>query len=451
MTRILVSFLLGTTLAYATDQTILGTQLLVKNPSTAEKRKVTGKAKEPASQNTIVGDPTVGGATLVVRAEGTHPTEQTFALPQGTNRKGKPLWSGDTRAGFKYKDPDGANGAVKQAQIKKSAKGVFTIRFTASGKLGTVSVVPPDAGVGGCILLELNGGDSYSVRFAPGDGDVTNKDGTSFKVKKPSSEGTCVTASTTSTSNTTSSTNSSSIPTSSTTSSSIPTSSTTSSSSPASSTTSTSNPTSTTSSSSTTTTTSQPTSTTIFAGPAFPPVGGTVSFNFTGNSQNAGGADLALFNFSPTTWTALYWGSWTAPSNPTAGLDGSPHALPFVGISGSNTIATWQGTSPWTNPGDMTVHVVPIRLTVTLVTPPTGVVWTDSTTITGLDPGAGTGIGAVVNVAPAGTAQDFTVKFEFMADIPTDDPTGFIPFGNVPQTGGGLAVTSFSGAFYSQP
>jgi hypothetical protein len=174
-------------------------------------------------------------------------------------------------------------------------------------------------------------------------------------------------------------------------------------------------------------------------------------FNFSGDAQGPGGSQLSFFTFSPTTWTALYWGSSTAPNLPTAGLDGSQHALSFVGISGGDTIVTWQGTTPWTNPGDMSVNVVPIRLTITLVSPPSGVLWVDSTTITGLDPGAGTGVGAVVNVAPSGTAQDFTVKFEYTADIPTDDPTGFIPLSNVPTTGGGLAVSSFSGAFYSQP
>src|SRR5262245_54908298 len=100
MTRILVSFLLGTTLAYAADQTILGTQLVVKDPSTPAKRTIVGMAKESASPNTIVGDPTVDGATLTVRAEGMNPTQQTFALPQGTNGKGKSFWTGDAVAGF---------------------------------------------------------------------------------------------------------------------------------------------------------------------------------------------------------------------------------------------------------------------------------------------------------------------------------------------------------------
>jgi hypothetical protein len=173
-------------------------------------------------------------------------------------------------------------------------------------------------------------------------------------------------------------------------------------------------------------------------------------YNFSGDAQGPGGSQLSFFTFSPTTWTALYWGS-SSPSTPTAGLDGSQHALSFGGISGGDTIVTWQGTTPWTNPGDQSVNSVPIRLTITLVSPPSGVVWVDSTSITGLDPGPGTGIGAVVDVAPSGTAQDFAVKFEYTADIPTDDPTGFIPFSNVPTNGGGLAVSSFNGGFYSQP
>src|SRR4029453_12957643 len=98
-------------------------------------------------------------------------------------------WTGDALAGFKYKDKAGNNGPVKQAQIKKSGKGAFTIKFTASGKLGPVSVLPPNVGNGGCILLELTGGDSYSVRFAPGDGEVSNKGDAPFKGKKPTAQG----------------------------------------------------------------------------------------------------------------------------------------------------------------------------------------------------------------------------------------------------------------------
>jgi hypothetical protein len=199
MTRILFALLLGATVAHAADQTILGTEFVVKDSGSAVKRKVTGKAKEKASSNTLVGDPTVDGATLTVRANGATSTEQTFTLPQGTNAKGKPFWTGSATSGFKYKDSKGENGPVAQAAIEKNKKGVFSIAFNVNGKVGTapggpgpweVSVVPPNPGDSACVLLQLTGGDSYTVRFGPGDGKVTNKDGL-FKVSKPADEGGC--------------------------------------------------------------------------------------------------------------------------------------------------------------------------------------------------------------------------------------------------------------------
>jgi hypothetical protein len=437
MTRILLALLLGATVVHAADQTILGTEFVVKDPGSAVKRKLTSKAKEKASSNTLVGDPTVDGATLTVSAHGATSTEQTFALPQGTNAKGKPFWTGSATAGFKYKDSKGENGAVAQAAIKKNKKGVFTIAFNASGKNGTasggpgpndVSVVPPNPGDSGCVLLQLTGGDSYSVRFGPGDGKVTNKTGL-FKVTKPTEEGTCATTTTTTLATTTSTveTTTTTVTTTSTTTTTLGTTSTT----------------------TITTTTTSTTETTIFAGPAFPPVGGNVEFGFTGSPPEAGGADVSLFNFTPTTWTALYWGPFDQNA-PAAGLDGQNHVLStFLGISGvGNTVATWEGTSPWTNPGDNTVYQVPIRFTLTITAG--GLFFEPSTGIPGLDPGPGTGIDVVINVAPGGTATNFTTNWAFSADIPTD-ASGFIPLSSVPTLGGGLTVNSFGGGFYSQP
>ena len=92
-----------------------------------------------------------------------------------------------------------------------------------------------------------------------------------------------------------------------------------------------------------------------------------MQFGFTGDARLPGGADVSLFDFSPTTWTALYWGPFDA-TVPAAGLDGAPHILStFLGISGAgDTVATWEGTTPWTNPGDMMVYNVPIRFTLTI-------------------------------------------------------------------------------------
>ena len=184
-------------LAFAADQTILGKSFLVKDPSTPDKRKIVGKGKEVGSPNTINGNPAMSGGILIVEADGGSSTEQTFNLPQGTSGiTGKQFWTGDSVKGFKYKDPKGENGPVKVAQIKKSASGTFTIKAVVVGKLGTIDVVPPNPGTSACVLLGLNGGDTYSVQFGP-TSIFTNKGALQFKAKNPTVEGSCLTTTTT--------------------------------------------------------------------------------------------------------------------------------------------------------------------------------------------------------------------------------------------------------------
>src|SRR5262249_33852288 len=149
------------------DQTILGNQLVVKNPSTPDKRKVIAKAKENGSPDTIVGDPTAAGASLTIMANGDTPSEQTFNLPMGTRViTGKPFWSGDAVKGFKYKDSKSENGSIKVVQIKKSGSGVFQIKAVGTGKFVLLAVVPPNPGTDGCMRLAIGGGGgAYDVRF----------------------------------------------------------------------------------------------------------------------------------------------------------------------------------------------------------------------------------------------------------------------------------------------
>jgi predicted esterase len=208
MRRLLLVGLLvlpGLRIADAADQTVLGSGLSIKNPSTPGKRKITVKARETASDDTVVGDPVANGATVTITANGATPSAETYALPTGASPSTlKPFWTGDPIKGFSYKDPKGENGPVKSAQIK-SKSGVFQIKVAVDGKLGPVAVVPPNPGTNGCALLAIVGGDSYSVQFASGK--VTNKGGVLFKVAKPISEGSCVpTTTTTTTSSTTSTT-----------------------------------------------------------------------------------------------------------------------------------------------------------------------------------------------------------------------------------------------------
>jgi acetyl esterase/lipase len=192
--------------AHAADQTVLGTVLILKNPSTPDRRKITVTAKEAASDDTLVGDPVTNGASVTIDANGAMPSGETYALPAGTSPTTlKPFWTGDAVKGFRYSDAKGEMGPVRSAQIKL-AGGTLHIKVAVSGSLGTIGVVPPNPGSDACVLFTVNGGDSYSVQFASGK--VTNKGAALFKVARPTSEGSCLPATTSTTSSTTTTTSS---------------------------------------------------------------------------------------------------------------------------------------------------------------------------------------------------------------------------------------------------
>src|SRR5947208_2371879 len=81
---------------YAVDHEVLGSQLLVKNLSTPERRKVSVKAQEPVSGGAIVGDPVANGAMLTIGLNAGSADVQTFNLPAAISpTTSKPYWRGD--------------------------------------------------------------------------------------------------------------------------------------------------------------------------------------------------------------------------------------------------------------------------------------------------------------------------------------------------------------------
>src|SRR5262249_48204626 len=138
---------------------VLGKKLLVVAPADSPHgRRILAIAKEgKGSTNTVVGDPTVGGATLRVVANGGSDTDQTFSLPAAG-------WSGAT-GGFKYTNKT-TGGAVRSAQISRTGAGIFRIRVSIRDTSGPVNNVPPNPGTDGGLVLTLGGGgDSYCVAF----------------------------------------------------------------------------------------------------------------------------------------------------------------------------------------------------------------------------------------------------------------------------------------------
>ncbi len=91
---------------------------------------------------TIVGDPTVGGATLRVIANGGTPSDETFNLPASG-------WIGKTNTAglvyYKYRDK-GLNGPVKGAFIKITPSGNFSIKALALAKIVPLNLPGDDGG-----------------------------------------------------------------------------------------------------------------------------------------------------------------------------------------------------------------------------------------------------------------------------------------------------------------
>ena len=203
-----VAFFAFIGLGYAADQTILGAGLGEgRRGVDPTKRKVVGQAKEAASPNSIVGDPTTNGAVLTIFVEGASSSNQVFNLGAGTDpATGKPYWSA-SGSGFKYRDKTGTNSAVKVSQITKSSSGTFQIKAVAQAKSVPIALVPPDPGTSACMLFEINGGDRYHVLFPPAsNSSIKKNDARTFQIREALTEGLCPETLTTTTSTTTTTT-----------------------------------------------------------------------------------------------------------------------------------------------------------------------------------------------------------------------------------------------------
>ncbi|MFN8640475.1 MAG: right-handed parallel beta-helix repeat-containing protein [Candidatus Binatia bacterium] len=186
----LAAIALGALTAHAADHAILGDTLSVTGSTDPARRRVSVKAREAASADALVGDPTVNGAMLTLTLSGTTPSRATYALPPGrSGANGRPFWSGDAARGFTYRDRGGENGPVRSVRVARTAEGTFLVQARVDGRLGAVMLAPPDRGSAACALLEIVDGDSYSVQFA--DGAVWNQGASRFRVRHPTAAGSC--------------------------------------------------------------------------------------------------------------------------------------------------------------------------------------------------------------------------------------------------------------------
>jgi len=176
------------------------------------------------------------------------------------------------------------------------------------------------------------------------------------------------------------------------------------------------------------------------AGPMYPAPGGNGFSLVSGTSGgDVGGWTFAYTGFDTAGLSNLYWGPWDN-TTPIASLDGTPHVLTLSSISG--TVATWSGTTSWTDPNTSTFYPS-ISILVNVNVGGLGAnPWLLSTSVPGLDPGVGTGIGAVVDNS---SGADYTANFQFLADV----GSGYQAINTINQGSGGLTLSSFSAGFYT--
>jgi hypothetical protein len=159
--------------------------LLVKNPPAGPtKRKILWKVKEIGGDNTVTGDPTnisTGGATL--RVQLTPGGDQCYDMPAGN-------WSPVGTIGYKYKDADLSEGAVKVGFIKKTPAGTFLIKalLKGSGPQG-ITVAPNNPSATYAVNLKINNGDAYCTGTGAATPNPNNA--TTFKVSNDGTPADC--------------------------------------------------------------------------------------------------------------------------------------------------------------------------------------------------------------------------------------------------------------------
>jgi hypothetical protein len=176
------------TFAFPADEIVLGKMIGIKDPA-SDKRIVSALGKEKPTDIGTPGvggldagdDPLANGATLTLFANGVLPSSQTFGLPAiGWKRTG---------VGFVYRDSRGINGPVKVALVKRTPKDRFLLKVLVNGldsggdPAAQVNIVPPAGGTDAGLILVVNGGNRYGIRWGgSAGGDVKKDDGRVFLV-----------------------------------------------------------------------------------------------------------------------------------------------------------------------------------------------------------------------------------------------------------------------------
>ena len=190
--------------AMAADQAILGRRLLVRDATGDESRRVVVILGRDSSSASLAGDPTVGGASLQLVANGPAGSTQVLALDAAG-------WKA-TSNGFVYVGPTSGD-PVRRVVLKGPPS--YVLKAILRGNVGTsdLAVTPPNPGDDGGLVLGFPGGDRYCVSFGGAAGGVeTRDDAGAWKIVNATAEAGCPISPSITTTTTTSSTTSTAPP-----------------------------------------------------------------------------------------------------------------------------------------------------------------------------------------------------------------------------------------------
>jgi predicted dienelactone hydrolase len=164
-----------------------GLRMMVNDPSRdPADRHLEATVRERATQlDPIVGDPTIAGATLLVRVRGAA-AEQSFALPADG-------WTART-GGYRFRGPASGN-AARKVIIWRANRGAQLI-VALKGRRGPLAIgVPADAAPGlpqdGGIELAITSGGTYCVAFGGAAGGRIRSGPRKWSVHHPTKAGSC--------------------------------------------------------------------------------------------------------------------------------------------------------------------------------------------------------------------------------------------------------------------
>jgi hypothetical protein len=151
------------------------------NPAVVARRRVLFAGEDPHSATTIIGDPSVNGATLRVSlASG---GDECFQLPaSGWTRVGR-------SGGFKYRGTNGAGAAVTASIDREEIGGDFVLKWKLVGTRGPIDVVPHAGNADFALNFTIvNGGEYCAGGSTPSGGTSTDR---AYKVRNDPPPATC--------------------------------------------------------------------------------------------------------------------------------------------------------------------------------------------------------------------------------------------------------------------